>query len=224
MMRLGLVSAVLLLLGLGVACTAPHDVAEAPAGTQEADVGGVVVGEALPAADLYQPGEAEEPVPAAPPTRVAHAWVEPDVNGDTVTIPLDIVKNAGHVHFILPVEDEELDYLGYMLDGSFYVRAAVCPSCGSQGLSHGGTTLVCHSCSTMFDLETGEADVDDSASFPQGLLPYGVDGTVIIMSFAELVEAYERTAAGEDTLFEVVVEEPPDDEGDDTSWPRCCGR
>ena len=224
MTRLGLVSAVLLLLGLGVACVSPGDTAKAPAGTQETDVGGVVAGDVLPAADLYEPGEAEEPAPAAQSGWVAHAWVEPDVNGDVVTIPLDVVQNAGHVHFSLPVEEEALDYLGYMLDGSFYVRATVCPSCGSQGLSHGGTTLVCHSCSTMFDLLTGDADDEESASFPQGMLPYGVAGNMISISFSELVESYERTAAGEDTLFEVVVETPPDDEDDDTSWPRCCGR
>lgn len=224
MMRLGLVSAVLLLVGLSVACAAPDEVADTPAGTQEADIGGVAADEALPAADLDAPEEAEKRAPAQPSGRVAHAWVEPEVDGDAVTIPLDAVENTGHVHFSLPVQDEALDYLGYMIDGSFYVRAAVCPSCGSQGLSHGGTMLVCHSCSTMFDFVTGEADDEDSASFPQGLLPYGVTDAIISMSFAELVESYERTAAGEDTLFEVEVEMPPDDEDEDTSWPRCCAR
>ncbi len=222
-MRLGLVAAVLLLVGLSVACAAPDDVVEAPAGMQEANSGDAS-GEALPAADLDAPEVAEEPAPALPSGRVAHAWVEPEIDRDAVTIPLDVVQNAGHVHFSLPVEDEALDYLGYMLDGAFYVRAAVCPSCGSQGLSHGGTMLVCHSCSTMFDFVTGEADDEESASFPQGLLPYGVADTLISMSFAELVESYERTAAGEDTLFEVEVETPSDDEDEDTSWPRCCGR
>jgi hypothetical protein len=207
MMKIGLVGAVLLLVVLSVACAAPGDVAEA-----------------LPAADLYAPEETEEPAPASPSGWVAHAWVEPDVDGDAVTIPLDVVLNAGHVHFSLPVEDETLDYLGYMLDGSFYVRATVCPSCGSQGLSYGGNALVCHSCSTVFDLVTGEADDEESVDFPQGLLPYDVADALIRMSFAELVQSYERTAAGEDTLFEVVVETPPDDEEEDTSWPRCCGR
>jgi hypothetical protein len=72
-----------------------------------------------------------------------------------------VVQNAGHVHFSLPVEGEALDYLGYILDGSFDVRGTVCPSCGSQGLSYGGDAL---------------------------------------------------------------VETPPDEENEDTSWPRCCGR
>ncbi len=223
MMRLGLVAAVLLLVGLSVACAAPGDVAEAPADTQEANSGDVS-GEALPSADLDAPEAAEEPAPAPPSRRVAHAWVEPDIDGDAVTISLDVVENAGHVHFSLSVEDEALDYLGYMIDGTFYVRAAVCPSCGSQGLSHGGTMLVCHSCSTMFGFVTGEADDEESASFPQGLLPYSVADALISMSFAELVESYERTAAGEDTLFEVEVEAPLNDEDEDTSWPRCCAR
>ncbi len=222
-MKLALVAALLLLAGLSVACVAPDDVAEAPAGTQEANSGDAS-GEALPSADLDAPEAAEELAPAPPSRRAAHVWVEPQIDRDAVTIPLDVEENAGHVHFSLPAEEEELEYIGYMLDGAFYVRAAVCPSCGSQGLSHGGTMLVCHSCSTMFDFVTGEADDEESASFPQGLLPYGVADTLIRMSFAELVESYERTAAGEDTLFEVVVETPPDDEDEDTSWPRCCAR
>jgi len=223
-MKLGLVVAVLVVAGLSVACVSPGDTEEALAGTQEADIGVVAEGEELSAADIYVPVEDGEPAPAPQSGRVAHAWVEPVIDGDDVTIPLDVVQRVGHVHFGLPVEDGALDYLGYMIDGSFYVRATVCPSCGSQGLSHGGTAMVCHSCSTMFDLLTGAADDEESASFPQGMLPYGVDDTMISMSFAELVESYERTAAGEDTLFEVVVETPPDDEDDDNSWPRCCGR
>ena len=59
---------------------------------------------------------------------------------------------------------------------------------------------------------------------PKARAPFTGADALISMSFAELVESYERTAAGEDTLFEVEVETPSDDEDEDTSWPRCCGR
>jgi hypothetical protein len=41
------------------------------------------------------------------------------------------------------------------------------------------------------------------------------------MYLGDLVEAYARTASGEETLFEVpeVVE---DEDRGDRSWPRCC--
>lgn len=93
-----------------------------------------------------------------------------------------------------------------------------------RGFSLDGATLVCDSCATTFDARTGGGTQGACVDYPKARAPFTGTEALISMSLAEPVESYERTASGEDTLFEVVVETPPDDEDEDTSWPRCCAR
>ena len=216
--RYGLIAVMLLSVTALAACAAPLDEGERVTVVEE-DAALVYSPVLAPAED-----EVDEPVPAESATTLAHFRLEPEISGDLVLISLADAEGAGHVHFSVPGPDDELPYLGYMLDGTFYARAAVCPSCASDGqLSFSSDALVCPSCDSEFDLETGQCDGDTDSSFPEGLVPYSVSDGVLSMSLSDLVEAYDRTAAGEDTLFapevEVIVEEEDDDDR-----PPCCSR
>ena len=64
---------------------------------------------------------------------------------------------------------------------------------------------------------------EDECGFPVGEVPYEDRDPCLTILVEDLVEAYERTAAGEAELFEPEPE-PIENEADDTSWPRCCRR
>jgi len=154
--------------------------------------------------------------------RDVYAVVEPEVADGYVLIAGDILSEYDHIRFTVVQDGRDYEFFGYMIDGNLRVRAAVCPCCGDDGLSHGGTCLSCHSCGTTFGLEDDYSD-DDACGFPAGEVPYEARGNCVAMLLGDLVEAYERTADGETELFEPAPE-PVENEADDTSWPRCCRR
>ena len=174
-------------------------------------------------------GEGQEPTGVAPvasgaangtdknPTR-GHAWAVPVVEGDVVTIPVAVAASEDHVHFTVPGNDGDASFIGWLRDGTFNARATACPCCGTEAVEWGGTSLVCRACREVFDLETGAAS--DSCAYPEGTLPATVAAGVITMSLSNLVEAHERTSAGEDTLFEP----EPEPEEEEPEVPACCRR
>ncbi|MFC2008922.1 hypothetical protein ACFLUT_02595 [Chloroflexota bacterium] len=154
--------------------------------------------------------------------RNVYAVLALEVVGDSVIIDRDLVYSYGHVRFAVMSGGNDYEFFAYMIDDQFYVRAAICPCCGEAGLAHGGTCLSCHSCDTTLGLVTDGGDGGECA-FPVGEIPYEIGERCVRMSLDNLVEAYERTAAGEAELFEPEPE-PVENEADDTSWPRCCRR
>ena len=55
-------------------------------------------------------------------------WIEPQVAGDTVSIPISEVENNWNVHFNVKTPDEDMNFMAYVLDGETHVRANVCPT------------------------------------------------------------------------------------------------
>lgn len=149
-----------------------------------------------------------------------HAWAEAAIQEDSVTILYDIAVSEDHVHFTIPGSNGDASFIGWLRDEAFDARATVCPCCGVEAIEWGGTSLVCRECSTLFDL--GEPAEDAECTYPEGSLPAEISGDLITMSLSDLVEAHDRTAAGEATLFEPEPEPPEEDDGD--SVRSCCRR
>lgn len=154
--------------------------------------------------------------------RDVYAVVAPEVVDGYVLIGQEILAAYGHIRFTVSQSGKDYEFFGYVVEDSLYVRAAVCPCCGEVGLSHGGTCLSCRSCGTTFGLLESWG-VDEVCGFPSGEVPSETGENCVAMLLNDLVEAYERTAAGEVELFEPEPE-PVENEADDTSWPRCCRR
>jgi len=217
------------MLTLAVACAAPAEAPpeELPSGETEvpsespenaaSSGAGDVVAPAPGAASFYalEPGLSERS------TR-GHVWAEPVIDGDSLTISLSVAEMDDHVSFEVPAAGRDCVFLGYFSEDEFYARATVCPSCREARIEWGGSLLVCRACGSTCDAGTGEAD-DGARSYPAGVVPYAVEADAIITSVSDLVEAYERTAAGEATLYEQLEVVEDDDRGD-RSWPRCCTR
>ena len=216
--RYGLMAVMLLLVSVLGACAAPVEAVEDPAGPAQ-EVERVLAGEeeAALTAPVF------ESVPAESAETVSHLRLEPEINGPLMLISVADAERARHVHFIVPGPAAALNYLGYMLDGTFYARADVCPNCGWEELSYSSNAISCHSCSSDFNLETGQGGEDVASHIPEGLVPYVESDGYFKIFMSDLVEADERTEAGEDVLFEkdAVVEVEEDDDDD---VPACCRR
>jgi nitrite reductase/ring-hydroxylating ferredoxin subunit len=124
------------------------------------------------------------------PGTIKATWIEPQVAGDTVSIPLSEVEDNWNVHFNLQTPDD-MNFMAYIVDGDIFVRANVCPPCQSIGFSLEETVLICDRCATTFEAETGEGIEGACVDFPKAAVPYEVSGGYIVMNIADLIAAYE---------------------------------
>jgi nitrite reductase/ring-hydroxylating ferredoxin subunit len=127
-----------------------------------------------------------------PPGAIKATWIEPQVIGDTVSIPLSEIENSWNVHFDLPTQDD-MNFMAYALDGEIYVRANVCPPCQSTGFSLEEDVLICDRCATTFRAQTGEGIGGACVDFPKASVPYEISGGNIVMDSTNLIAAYEDT-------------------------------
>ena len=120
-------------------------------------------------------------------------WIEPQVNGETVYIPLSEVQNDWNTHFRLDTQAGKMTFMAYLLNNKIYVRANVCPPCRSIGYALDNNILVCERCATTFKADTGDGIQGACVDYPKALVPYQITNGNIIMKQADLVVAYENT-------------------------------
>jgi len=138
---------------------------------------------------------------AAPPTSpgagsagiVAPTWVTPEVQGDTVSIPLSEVQSGKMVHFRVESNGSDMAFMAYRLGGQTYVRASICPPCRSQSFSLAGDVLDCDNCHTKFNASTGAGISGPCVNYPKAAAPFVVGGDRITMQMGDLVTAYIGT-------------------------------
>ncbi len=222
-----LIALMLLTGGLAVSCAAPLEATEVPPvddssqqQTPESSPPGDNGSESQfeSSKELPVPESSEVAVPTGKNLTRGHAWADAAIQGDTVTIPYDVAVSEDHVHFTVPGSGGDASFIGWFRDEGFDARATVCPCCGVEAIEWGGTSLVCRECSISFDL--GERNEDAECAYPDGSLPAEVSADIITMSLSDLVEAHDRTATGEETLFEP----EPEPEEEEDSVRSCCRR
>jgi hypothetical protein len=116
---------------------------------------------------------------------ISATWIEPQIAGDTVSIPLSEVEDNLNVHFNVETQGEDMNFMAYVLDGDVYVRANVCPPCRSIGFSLEDATT--------FGAETGDGISGACVDYPKASVPYEASDGNIVMQGADLVAAYEDT-------------------------------
>ena len=127
-------------------------------------------------------------------TLVKATWIEPQVTGDTVSIPVTEVNNDKIVHFnVAEALGGEMAFMAYEVDGKLNVRANVCPPCRSIGFSLNKDTLVCDTCRTTFKAKTGEGISGACVSYPKAAVPYEISDGKVVMNGNDLVTAYQNT-------------------------------
>jgi nitrite reductase/ring-hydroxylating ferredoxin subunit len=120
-------------------------------------------------------------------------WIEPQVAGDTVSIPVSEVENNWNVHFSVKTPDEDMNFMAYVWDGEISVRANVCPPCRSIGFSLERDILVCDTCMTTFEAKTGGGIEGACVDFPKASVPYEVTDGNAVMKGTDLIAAYQDT-------------------------------
>jgi uncharacterized membrane protein len=124
---------------------------------------------------------------------ISATWLEPQVLGDTVSIPVSDVEDNWNIHFNVNTQGEDMNFMAYVLNGDIYVRANVCPPCRSIGFSLKETVLICDRCATTFGAENGEGINGACVDYPKASVPYEIDSGNIIMKDTDLIAAYEDT-------------------------------
>jgi nitrite reductase/ring-hydroxylating ferredoxin subunit len=125
--------------------------------------------------------------------QIRATWIEPQIVGDAVSIPVSAVENKRNVHFKVETEAGDMHFMAYIMDGKIFVRANVCPPCRSIGFSLKDAVLICDMCLTTFNAETGEGIGGPCVGFPRASIPYGINGGNIIIESIDLVTAYQNT-------------------------------
>ena len=120
-------------------------------------------------------------------------WIEPQVVGDTVSIPVSEVENNKIIHFKFGTQDKDTTFMAYKLSGELYVRANVCPPCRSVGFSLQKDILVCDTCMTTFEAKTGEGIEGACVDFPKASVPYEIIDGNMVMKDTDLIAAYQDT-------------------------------
>ena len=120
-------------------------------------------------------------------------WIEPQVVGDTVSIPVSEVENNKIIHFKFGTQDKDTTFMAYKLSGELYVRANICPPCRSIGFSLQKDILVCDTCQTTFEAKTGKGISGACVDFPKAPVPYQIKNDNLAMKGTDLMVAYQNT-------------------------------
>ena len=133
---------------------------------------------------------AQNPKPSGP---IDAKWIEAQVNGDTVSIPVSEIENDWNTRFKVQAADGDISAMAYILNGVIYVRADICPPCRSQGFTLTGDILDCDSCHTKFKASTGDGVSGACVNYPKASVSYTITDGNVVMSRADLVTAYQNT-------------------------------
>lgn len=124
---------------------------------------------------------------------VKATWVTAQASADEVFIPASSVDENTNVHLKVNTDIGELAVMAYRFDDKVFVRSNVCPPCNSIGFTLENGTLVCDSCGTVFDAETGTGIGGGCVAFPKESIPYTVSEDKITMKLDDVVTAHEKT-------------------------------
>lgn len=124
---------------------------------------------------------------------VKATWITAETGADEVSIPLSSVDENTNVHFKINTDGREIAVMAYRFNDKIFVRSNVCPPCNSIGFSLDNGTLVCDSCGTVFDAETGTGIGGGCVSYPKESIPYTVSDGNIVMKLNDVITAHEKT-------------------------------
>jgi len=120
-------------------------------------------------------------------------WIDPQVTGDIVSIPVSEVENSKMTHFKLATIGGDIAFMAYKLDGEIYVRSNVCPPCRSVGFSLKRDVLVCDTCLTTFKAKTGNGIEGACVDYPKAMVPYEINDDRVVMRGNDLLAADQYT-------------------------------
>jgi nitrite reductase/ring-hydroxylating ferredoxin subunit len=125
--------------------------------------------------------------------RIVATWINPQVLGDIISIPISEVETDKIMHFEFTAQAKDMTFMAYDLSGEIYVRANICPPCHSIGFSLQESALVCDTCGTVFDARTGAGINGACVGYPKAAVAYEIRDGSIVMKGSDLLAAYQDT-------------------------------
>ncbi len=126
-------------------------------------------------------------------TSAKQILIKAQLNADTVSIPLSEVDKNINTRFLVNTTTSKLSFMAYNYDSQLYVRADICPPCGSESFTLKNGTLVCDRCGTVFNAKTGKGVSGPCIKFSKQAAPLEVKDGNIVMKGEELAVAYQNT-------------------------------
>ncbi len=124
---------------------------------------------------------------------VKQVSINPQISGDVVSLSLSAVESNINSRFLVKAGTETLSFMAYEYENQLYVRADICPPCGSESFTLKKGTLVCDRCGTTFNAKTGLGMGGACLRYPKQSVNYEiVDGT-IQMKRPDLTTAFQNT-------------------------------
>lgn len=182
-------AAVLSLILIIVACSAPTPTSSTPAQTptpktSQAETPSTTV------VVTPQPTPPSNPKPSGP---IKAKWIDPKVSGSTVTISESEVRNNWNTHFRITKQGSNLDFMAYVFDGGIQVRGSACPPCKGITYTLNNDLLVCDVCATTFKAKDSAGVKGPCINYPKAAVQYKIVDGNIVMNETDLANAYQET-------------------------------
>ncbi len=126
-------------------------------------------------------------------SNVRQTPITAQVTGESVTVPLESVEKFTNTRFMINNGARRMSFMAYRYAGQMYVRADICPPCGSDSFTLTQGTLVCDSCGTVFDAKTGDGIRGACVKYDKQLVGYEIKDGNIVMKYADMALAYQNT-------------------------------
>ncbi len=128
--------------------------------------------------------------------KIMPTWINPQVNGNTVSISAADVQKDTIVHFKAnDAYGKTETFMAYNYNGQMQVRANICVPCGSTSFSLVGDTLVCNTCGTVFSASTGDGKSGACVNYPKAAVAFQSNNGNLVMNVSDLASAYQNTMA-----------------------------
>ena len=124
--------------------------------------------------------------------------VTPVINNDNVSVAVNDVSTSRNVEFNVKFDQGTASFMAYTYNNSTYVRASICVPCRGRSYTLKGSNLVCDTCGTVFSAQTGKgiSGVTACKSYPKASVAYTMADGNIVMTKADLLQAFETTLQG----------------------------
>jgi nitrite reductase/ring-hydroxylating ferredoxin subunit len=119
--------------------------------------------------------------------------IKAQLSGDGVTINLSDIDKYTNTRFLVNTATNQLSFMAYKYDNQLYVRADICPPCGSESFTLTKGTLVCDSCGTVFDAKTGVGIKGACVKYAKQPVPFQNNNGTIAMKGTDLTTAFQNT-------------------------------
>ena len=124
---------------------------------------------------------------------VKQVSINAQISGDTVSLPLSVVESNVNSRFLVKTATDTLSFMAYEYNKQLYIRADICPPCGSQSFTLTNGTLVCDRCGTVFNAQTGVGVKGACIRYAKQAVNYVIKDGSIQMKGADLTTAFQKT-------------------------------